>query len=56
MIISIATTVSVCVICKEQNKEKRGVEIKMDTNPVYGTYDEGPVYNSVTDKNYYYSS
>ena len=56
VIIFVSTTVSVCVICKKQNKKKRLAEIKMDTNPEYGTYEEGPVYNSITDENYYYSS
>ena len=27
-----------------------------DENPVYGIYDDGPMYNVVTDENDYYSS
>ena len=58
-IIALAVTVSVIVImCKKQNKakRKRSEQMKTDQNPVYGTYEEGPVYNIVTDQNAYYSS
>ena len=36
--------------------KKRGEEMQADENPVYGIYDDGPIYNVVTDENAYYSS
>ena len=57
-IIAIATTLSVCVICKKRNneKKKRSEQMKTDENSLYGTYEDGPAYNIVTDENTYYSS
>ena len=30
--------------------------MQTDENPVYGKYDDGPIYNVVIDENAYYSS
>ena len=35
---------------------KRAEDMPVDLNPVYGIYDDGPVYNVVTDENDYYDS
>ena len=56
VIIAIAVTASICIFCKKQNneKKKRNEQITTDENPMYGTYADGPMYNIVTDENYYY--
>ena len=41
---------------KSNGKQKRGETMKTDANPVYGIYDNGPMYNVVTDGNDYYAS
>ena len=41
---------------KRNGKQKRGETVKIDANPVYGNYDNGPIYNVVTDGNDYYAS
>ena len=58
VIISSAATISVCIICKKKSEEKRKRNETMETveNPMYGTYEDGPLYNIVTDENAYYSS
>merc|ERR1712105_373159 len=50
-IIAILATVSVCVIWKKKNRkrEKRSEQMKTEENTMYGTYEDGPVYNVVTD-------
>ena len=57
-IIAITVTVSLCIICRKKNEEKRRRNEPMNTdeNPIYGTYEHGPVYNIVTDENAYYST
>ena len=57
-IIVIAATVSVCVLCKKKRdkKTKRGEQMKTEENTIYGTLEDGPVDNIVTDENAYYSS
>ena len=46
------------MICKKkfEEKKKRRDEMRADENPVYGIYEDGAVYNVVTDGNDYYSS
>ena len=35
-------------------KRRRRIEIERERNEIYGTYDNGPEYNIVTDDNMYY--
>ena len=57
-IVAMIVAVVVFVICKKkfEEKKKRGDEMREDENPVYGIYEDGAVYNVVTDGNDYYSS
>ena len=57
-IVAMIVTAVVFVICKKKLEErrKRGDEMREDENPVYGIYEDGAVYNVVTDGNAYYSS
>ena len=49
---------AVVVICKRRSgkMERRGKVMKTEENADYGIYDDGPVYNVVTDENAYYGS
>ena len=57
-IVAMIVALVVFVICKKKLEErrKRGDEMREDENPVYGIYEDGAVYNVVTDGNDYYSS
>ena len=54
----ILLTVVVIVICKRRSgkMKRRGEVMKTEENTDYGIYDDGPMYNVVTDENEYYSS
>ena len=39
-----------------EEKRKRSKQMKTEENTMYGTYEDGPVYNIVTDENTYYGS
>ena len=57
LIIAIAATLAVSIMsCKKRAKENREDVMKMEENQVYGTYEDGPMYNVVTDENAYYGS
>ena len=56
-IISIVTVIVVLIYKRRTGKnKKRGEEMQTHENPVYGKYDDGPIYNVVIDENAYYSS
>ena len=58
LIIFVLTAIIVILFKKKKRngKQKRGETVKIDANPVYGNYDNGPIYNVVTDGNDYYAS
>ena len=62
IIIILGITAAVIVLAllfkrKRSGEQKRREEdMPVDENPVYGIYDDGPVYNVVTDENAYYST
>ena len=52
------STSFIAVLCKKKINERKRQEEATTTDecPVYGLYDDGPVYNVVVDENEYYSS
>ena len=58
LVVIISVPVIMFLICKRRRREtqKRNEEMDIDENHVYGIYDDGPMYNVVTDENDYYSS
>ena len=50
-IISVTVIAIALVIVK---KRRRRIEIEREGNEIYGTYDNGPEYNIVSDDNVYY--
>ena len=57
-IIATAASVTVCVIWKKKTEQRkqRSEQMKTEENTMYGTYEDGPAYNIVTDGNDYYGS
>ena len=56
LITLIATALVTILFKKKSDKKKKQNKITVDVNPVYGIYDEGPMYNVVEDSNDYYES
>ena len=56
LIILITSVLVIVLIKKKRNEElRRGEAVKTEQNNLYGIYADGPVYNTVTDQNDYYS-
>ena len=55
---ALISTSFIAVLCKKKINERKRQEEATTTDecPVYGLYDDGPVYNVVVDENEYYSS
>ena len=47
-------SVTVIALVLVMVKKKRRIAIERERNELYGTYDNGPEYNIVTDENMYY--
>ena len=61
-VVSLAILIFIVVVIfviwkkRRERNEERDKEMSADVNPVYGIYDDRPMYNVVTDENAFYSS
>ena len=57
IISSVIIVLAVTLLRRRRNrKQERAEEMPVDENPIYGIYEEEPVYNVVTDENAYYAT